>query len=134
MKITICGSMKFNDEILAAKKELEAKGHTILLPVKVPTMDYWAEDNATRVKGKKDLGLIQRHFHKIEQADAILVVNISKGDIEHYIGGNTFLEIGFAYVLGKAIYLLNPIPKQPYIVDELEAISPIILNGDVSRI
>ncbi len=62
-----------------------------------------------------------------------LAVNIDKKGIKNYIGGNTFLEMGFAHVLDKKIFLLNEIPDISY-KDEIKAMQPIILNGDLSKI
>ena len=134
MKITICGSIKFFDDMVKIQKELEDMGHEVLMPVKAPGVDYWSEDNTSRVKAKKTLELINEHLHKIEKSDAILVVNITKGNIKNYIGANTFLELGFAHYLGRKIYLLNPIPEQPYILDEVLTIDPIILEGNVKNL
>lgn len=134
MTITICGSIKFFDEMVAIQKDLEARGHTVLMPVKAKGVDYWASDNTSRVQAKKTLELINEHFNKIEKSDAILVVNITKGDIENYIGANTFLELGFAHYRDKKIYLLNPIPDQPYIIDEVLTIDPIILDGKIDNL
>jgi translation elongation factor EF-Ts len=134
MIITICGSIKFFDQMVGIQKELEELGHTIYMPVKAPGVDYWSKDNTSRVEAKKDLELISEHFKKIEKSDAILVVNITKGDVENYIGANTFLEIGYAHYIGKKLYLLNPTPDQPYILDEIQTVDPIVLNGDLTKI
>jgi hypothetical protein len=69
--------------------------------------------------------------HSSLSMSTILVVNLTKGDTKNYIGANTFLELGFAHYLGKRIYLLNPIPDQPYILDEVLTIDPIVLDGDI---
>lgn len=58
-------------------------------------------------------------------------MNISKNGIENYIGGNTLMELGFAHVMNKKIYLLNPIPEMSY-TDEIIAVQPAIINGDLS--
>lgn len=71
--------------------------------------------------------------HKIEKSDAILVINYAKKGITNYIGGNTFLEIGLAFWLGKKIYLLNPIPDMDYMT-EMYAMQPTVLNGDLTKI
>jgi translation elongation factor EF-Ts len=134
MKITICGSIKFYDDMVKIQGQLEKKGHEVFMPVKAAGVDYWAEDNTSRVQAKKTLELINEHFFKIEKSDAILVVNITKGDIKNYIGANTFLELGFAHYLGRKIYLLNPIPDQPYIIDEILTIDPVVLEGSVDNL
>ena len=72
-------------------------------------------------------------FNLIKESDAVLVVNVDKNDIKNYIGGNTLLEMGFAHVLNKKIFLLNNIPDISY-KDELRAMQPIVLNNDLSKI
>lgn len=134
MIITMCGSMKFAEEMRKLQKRLEEQGHTIEMPVEVPGVDYWAPDGEERSKAKAQLNLVAEHFRRIEGSDAILVANYSKPDAEHYIGANTFGEILFAHYLEKHIYLLNPLPAQPYILDELLAIAPVIINGDLQKI
>lgn len=134
MTITICGSLKFHDKMLEIQTELESLGHTVLMPVKAPGVDYWAKDNTLRVEAKKGMELIGEHFRKIEKSDAILIVNITKGDIENYIGANTFLEIGYAHYIGKKLFMLNPTPDQPYIIDEIVTIDPVVINGDLTAI
>lgn len=119
---------------MVIKQRLEAMGHTILSPYKVEGVDYWSEDGSTRIKAKKELGLIKRHMDKIKNSDAILVVNPPKKDIQNYIGSNTFLEIGFAHYHGKKIFVLNKLPDQPYIREELMSMDPILLEGDISKI
>ncbi|MBI5732886.1 hypothetical protein HY967_02935 [Candidatus Jorgensenbacteria bacterium] len=134
MTITICGSIKFFEQMLETKNKLEGMGHTVLMPIKADDVDYWSEDNSSRVQAKKKFEFISEHMDKIEKSDAILVVNVTKGDIKNYIGANTFLEIGFAHYRDKGIYLLNPIPNHKYIEDEILTVDPIVLNGDLTKI
>lgn len=63
----------------------------------------------------------------------MLIANVERKGIKGYIGGNSFLEMGFAFVLKKPIYLLHEIPDIEY-RDEIEAMMPIIINGDFSKI
>lgn len=134
MKITICGSMKFNDKFLEIQKVLEAAGHEVFMPIAAVGVDYWALDNKARIEAKKTLRLVETHLDKITNSDAILVCNYTKGENENYIGANTFLEMGYAKYKGKKIFLLNPLPQQPYIADEVESFEAIVLNGDMSLI
>lgn len=134
MIITICGSMKFVEEMHKLKKQLERLGHTVEMPVDVPGVDYWASAGDERSKAKARLNLITEHFHRIEGSDAILIANYSKPDAENYIGANTFAEIIFAHFVRKQVYLLNPLPAQAYILEELQAITPTILNGNLEKI
>lgn len=134
MTITMCGSIKFIEEMRVIQKRLEALGHQVFMPVKAKGVDYWEKDNSKRVRAKKSMSLIGRHFDKIEQSDAILVVNMTKGKKRNYVGANTFLEIGFAHYRKKKIYFLNPLPKQSYLIDELLTIDPNVLDGKVENL
>lgn len=128
-------------EILATAQQLRAAGHTVLVPHTAELLEK-GEMTQTRADEEKSAGdvsrvqtqdLIRRHYKKIVAADAILVLNLEKKGIPGYIGGNVFLEIGFAHVLGKKIFLLNPIPEVSY-KDEIVAMVPTFINGDLTRI
>ena len=58
---------------------------------------------------------------------------MEKKSIPGYIGGNTFLEMGFAHILNKPIYVYNDLPQMPY-TDELKSLGSIIINGNLSLI
>lgn len=83
-----------------------------------------------RAQDKKQLDLIKRYYEEIKKYDIVLVVNPEKNGIENYIGANTFLEMGFAHVLGKVLCVVNPAPKNGY-SDEIDAMAPYVLNGDL---
>ena len=116
------------------QKKLEKLGHEVLMPNKTEGVDYWAKDNKSRVEAKRKFRFIDLHIEKIKRSDAILVVNITKNDIVNYIGANTFLEMGFAYYWKKKIFILNPLPDQTYIIDELLTFEPIVLNGHLEDV
>src|SRR3989344_4439501 len=128
MIIALCSSVKFSKEILETKNSLEKMGHKVELPfMEVPNGDI------EHSKMKIDLDLIKKHFKKIEKSDAILVLNLDKNGTKNYIGGNSFLEMGKAFDKGIPIFLLNEIPEISY-KDEIVAMRPNILNGDLSKI
>lgn len=144
MKIVICASVDFTYKIKEIKDELEQLGHQTHIPYmtkkilasEVSMEDFLKEkekygDTVFRETASEDL--IKRYYNKIKNSDAILIVNVDKKGIKNYIGGNSFLEIGFAYVLDKKIFLLNPIPDMLY-KDEIIATKPIVINGDLSKI
>lgn len=131
MKITICGSISGCNEILAAKKDLEFMGHVIDIPEGCKNPGLKGRTNTSeKINDKIEYDLIRRHWNIIKENDAILVVNPKKKGIDGYIGGNTFLEMGFAFVLNKKIYCLYELPDSPY-ASEIVAMQPIILNGDL---
>jgi len=129
MKIVICGSMTFEKEILKFEKNLIKLDHKVIVPFS--TKEIIGKKAHDKLKVDRDL--IRYYYHEIKKSDAIFVPNFTKNGIKNYIGGNTLMEIGFAYVLRKKIFLLNPIPKMNY-ADEISAMKPIILNGDLGKI
>lgn len=139
MKITLCGSIQFIEQMKEAKTILEAQGHEVLLPTSAETgqtKEWW---NALRIENPTEFLKIKAdrmmgHFQKIESSDAILVMNYDKSGIENYIGGNTLMEMGFAFHLGKKIFLLNSIPEKLSYEEEVFGMNPLVLGGDLSLI
>lgn len=129
MRIAICGSIAFAKEILETQKILEARGLSAVAPkdiLKYAEGGVNHEDKWAKIEGD----VIKDYFEEIKKSDAILVLNKDKNNIKNYIGGNSLIEMAEAYVFNKKIFLLNPIPKLNY-SDEIEAMKPIIINGDL---
>ncbi len=59
-------------------------------------------------------GLIKKYFGLIKSSDVILVLNIDKREMKNYIGGNTFLEMGFV-IFQKRKYSCLTKSQIPYI-------------------
>ncbi|MFH1916615.1 MAG: hypothetical protein ABIJ21_05090 [Nanoarchaeota archaeon] len=136
MKIVVCGSMSLSRRMVEIERELREQGHEVVLPEF--TCEYAAMASLDKVvtesaRNKIDHDLIRRYFHKIREGDAVLIVNEDKNGVSGYIGGNSLLEMGFAYVLDKPIYILKPIPQMGY-TDEIVAMQPIVLDGDLGNI
>ena len=89
--ITLCGSLKFKEEMMIVAEKMALKGICVLTPV-FPILE-----NIERTKIQL-LNLKEEHFKRIELADSILVVNVN-----NYIGNSTKLEIEYAKKLGKDI-------------------------------
>lgn len=90
--ITVCGSLKFQKEMMEIAEKIGKQGNCMLTPV-YPTNIYKKDyiDEEIKIVG-------QMHFERIKLADAILVVNVN-----NYIGNSTKKEIEFAESLGKEI-------------------------------
>ena len=146
MKITICGSNFFYQEMLDIKKQLEHLGHQVKLPPSevrdangkmIPVKEIYA----IRKAETSDAGWIwdskaesmHVHFQKVEWSDAIIVLNYDKNNIQNYIGGNTLMEMGVAFYLNKKIFLLNGIPDISY-KEEIIGMKPVIINKDLTKI
>jgi len=142
MKIAICVSLDFTNQIGSIIDRLTEQGYEIILPqtVKMILSDEVTFEQIMKEKKNGEISkrairqnTLKNYFKTIKESDAILVLNFDKNGIEGYVGGNTFLEMGFAQVLGKKIFLLNGIPNISY-EDEIKAMQPIVLNGNLSKI
>lgn len=137
MTIAVCGSLVFHKEMREVQKQLEMLGHSVFVPKSLDLIEQQgfikSKTVEERLAAEAKYDFIREHFKKIEKADSVLVVNLPHHDIDGYIGGNTFLEVGIAFYLGKRIYFLYGIPKMGYEL-ELAAMHPSVLNGDLSKI
>lgn len=139
MKIALCGSVKFAKEIVEVYRKLEKLNHQ---PMMHEEMFGIANGTAKElIEGisqnhadiKRRYGFIKWWYNCIKNSDAILVCNFDKNGIKNYIGGNTLMEIGFAYVNDKKVFLLNPVPEASY-SDEINAMVDIVINDDLNKI
>jgi len=135
--------MAFSQEMLEIKKNLEGGGYVVSLPGETeayifdPSLLKTAVDGVANVGAERKIknDFIRRHYEKIKESDAILVLNYDRRGIKNYIGGNTFLEMGFAHILNKPIYLMRDIPAEMnFILEEIMAMQPVVLNGDLSKL
>lgn len=92
--ITICGSMKFQKEMMITAEKLALEGNCILTPIYPVLNNEKTEEQLEELKNE--------HFKKIELSDAIFVVNKNQ-----YIGESTKLEIEYAMKLKKEIMYLE---------------------------
>jgi hypothetical protein len=141
MKINVLGSSAFMKKMVEVKNELCALGFEGTIHP-----DYEAfvrgekQDILKRAYGgehaavKRENDYFRAHYKDILASDAIVFVNEEKNGIKNYIGGNVLIEMGQAYVNDKIIYLLNGLPVDLPYTDEIEAMDPICLYGDLSKI
>lgn len=136
MRIGIIGSMQFTDRMLEVRERLRGMGHdAFLTDLHKPMVGKTAEEiEKIKLRQKYSMDAIREFWNAMQGADAVLVLNYDKNGIKNYVGGNTLMEIGFAHVLRQKIFMLNPIPEMPYCRTEIEAVRPVILNGDLSKI
>ena len=89
--VTICGSMKFANEMIKIASSLEKeKGLCVIQCV-------YDINQATTTKEEIDR-IVNAHWKKIDISDAIYVVNIGG-----YIGNSTTNEINYALSKGKEV-------------------------------
>ena len=86
--ITVCGSLKFKEEMIKIAVEMELRGNCVITPIYPTNSDKDAYTN--------EQILVLNEM--IRLSDAILVVNVNG-----YIGSSTRSEIEFAKGLNKEI-------------------------------
>ena len=139
MKIVICGSIKFIKEMRDVKGLLEKLGHIVIMPRSAElnqTKAFWNELRNNNIKEfiRSKEARMREYFNEVRSSDAIIVLNYDKEGKKNYIGPNTLLEMGLAFDCRKKIFVLNPLPGYDNAYEELISMSPIVLDGDISRI
>lgn len=139
--IATCASVSFYEEVISIQHELEKMGFKVLVPDLATEMErtnnydklaHYEKFDARQPSVKRKL--MDDHFRKIEKSDAVLVINNRKHELDGYVGPNVLMEIMVGYYLKKPIYLLNPLPKELSAYDEIMALEPTILNGDLTKL
>lgn len=142
MKLAICASAAFYEQVIEVSYELEEAGFEIALPktaakikngeMKLSEIVSSWDNDSQGYRGKALL--IRGHFKEIEKSDAILVMNYEKHGKKNYIGPNVLMEMSIAFYLDKPIYVLNGAPEDSPLIDEIFGLEPIFLDGDISKI
>ena len=93
--ITICGSLKFKDEMIQVAIQMELEGNVVLTPLfPISNENILTED---------EICLLSKiHKEKIKISDAIMVINVNG-----YIGESTRSEIEYAKILNKEVRYLE---------------------------
>lgn len=94
--ITICGSLKFKNEMIEVAEKLELQENAVITPI------YPTNSNKDAYTDEQVDILDKMHKEKIKISDAIYVVNVGG-----YIGTSTKSEIEYAKSLGKEILYLE---------------------------
>lgn len=138
--IVISASTAFFRHATEISDELERLGYAVLLPENARRTKEqsnftepkeWSNDPSAY--GKK-AHYMRVHFDKISKSDAMLVINDEKHGVVGYIGPNVLLEMSLAWYQKKPIYLLNQFPDDSLFEEELKAMAPIILDGNLQNI
>ena len=98
--ITLCGSTKYKDQFIDQQRRLTLEGYIV-----ISVGMFGHADNEPITEEVKTM-LDDMHFHKIDLADEILVINVGG-----YIGYSTNREIEYARSSGKLISYLEPVKE-----------------------
>lgn len=144
MKIYILGSNSFMEKMVDTTDKLIESGIDAFIHedyvkmvkggMKKHLFSNEEIQNGESVRVKIENNYLKQHYDHILISDAILVVNGEKNGVPNYIGGNVLIEMGQAYVNDKKIFLLNGLPEGLSYIDEIKAMQPICLNGDLPSI
>lgn len=93
--ITVCGSLRFQEEIMRQSMRLELEGNCVL------SIIYPTSEGIDLTEEQHEL-LSQLHFQRIDMAEAIFVVNVGG-----YIGEHVKKEIEYAKNHDKEIIYLE---------------------------
>ncbi len=128
--------MHHSEKMLEVKDQLEKMGHEVICSKFVNEFIGHNDEKKEEIKleQKYNQDAIREFWFVMQDLDAVLALNLDRKGIKNYIGGNTFLELGFAHVLNKKIFLYNPIPDIHFYDTEIKAMQPVIINGDLSVI
>jgi nucleoside 2-deoxyribosyltransferase len=120
--VVICGSMKSLDLMSRIGEFLRAAGLHVVVP---------APDETTEISNRTKRLASWRHMDSIKRrrTAAVLVVNVDRPNVPHYIGPNSFAEIGVAFAVRRPVFLLQGMPES--YAEELTAWGVTCLNQDV---
>jgi hypothetical protein len=134
MTITICGSCSFAKEMGKAAEYLNKKGHKVYTPEPLVTEESYQENYSREDLLNMKPVWTKNHFKKIENSDAILILNHEKKGIKGYFGSNTLMELSVAFFLQKKIFLLYPFKDNHPHYEELVGIDSVVLHGNLDSI
>jgi hypothetical protein len=141
-KITLCSSASMYQKLIEIEKKLLKMRFEVEVPISARKME---ESGDYKMKGKKvwmedpsqfykKTELMDAHFKKVEAGDAVLVVNLDKGDVKGYIGGNVLMEMMLAYYLKKPIYVWKHIEKEHPFYEEILGMNVVFLDEDLTNL
>ena len=130
MRIVICGSMSFATTMEKVLSELEAAGHSVFAPENLDTFSFGGPSEKSAAKDELDA--YNKYYKEIMNSDCILVVNEEKKGIKGYIGANALIEMAFAYVLKKKIYVLHEVSESLPWYEEISSFHSEVLDGDLT--
>ena len=140
--IVICSSASFYLQVIEVQKQLRNLGFKVSVPLTAIKMDksndFRVETYKTWIERPEDYKrkayLTKKHFNKVVEGDAILVLNYEKNGKSGYIGGAVLSEMAIAFYTKKTIFILNGIDENSNFKEEIYGFQPIILNGNLDLI
>jgi len=140
--ITLCSSASFYRELLEIEGQLKKRGFRVKIPYTAAKMKKSGDFDISKIRTwltnpadyKIKTKLMEGHFRKVVEGDAVLVVNYEKNGIDGYIGGNGLLEMFLAYQNKKPIFVLNQVSDDLILKEEVLGLQPTFIDGDLEKI
>lgn len=140
--VTICSSASFYRQAVDIQEQLEKAGLKVIVPRTAEKMKTTGDFDVSHYKTwfadasdyHKKAELMRAHFDKVAEGDAILVLNYEKHGVSNYIGGNVLMEMALAFYLKKPIFILNDVPSESPFEEEILGMTPVVLQGDISKL
>src|SRR5262245_6794634 len=132
MKIVVCGSMAFVDEMDALARTLRAEGGEVTTPTRDEAGVAWSDltlAEATETKRAYVLG----YLNTIRGASVVLIANFEKHGVPGYIGPNTLIEAAFGQALSKPVIFLHHPGEQACRLEALSLMTSC-LDGDIRKL
>lgn len=140
--ITLCSSASMYKKLIQIEKQLLKLGFKVKVPRSARKMERegnyemkgkkaWMEDPS---QFHKKTALMNAHFKKIEEGDAVLVINLDKGAVKGYIGGNVLMEMMLAYWLKKPIYVWKKMEVEHPFYEEILGMKVKFIDEDLAKI
>ncbi len=121
MRMTLCGSARFEAEFKEWNKRLTLAGHVVyslgVYPSDMGKKDWY--------DGNQKVVLDQVHLAKIDNSDAILVLNV-----DGYVEESTTREIEHAHATEKTVYVLTWRKVTDAKLRDLLATATIVCNDE----
>lgn len=140
--ITICSSASFYRQVLEVEEELKRRGFRVLVPFIAKRMRQSGNFEVSAYKTwytnesdwNKKTALMKGHFKKVQEGDAVLVLNYQKNKINGYIGGNVLMEMALAFHFRKPIFILHPVTAALPLYEEVMGMRPRFLKGKLNNL
>lgn len=98
--------MAFIDEMEDLALSLTKLGYRSTTPAREEGDLQWEKLSAAEANRRKK-SFIDGYLSKIRTADALIIANYRKHEIEGYVGPNTLMEAAFGYSLGIPVSFLH---------------------------
>lgn len=140
-KLVICSSVTFYPELPALKKEFEALGLEVTIPIMAAEFERPVSPqemktllNTENVTPASKRHFIEAYFSEIEKGDLVLAYNKSKYQISGYIGPNVLMELSLGFFLKKQLFVWQAVSEKVHGAEELRAMDVHDLGGVTKNI